>query len=299
MSLHLKYRPKSFIDFVGNEELKASLIKKVEDHNRPHTYLFFGDSGCGKTTAARILAGMLTGEIIEINASDDNGIDTGRAINENLKFKRLDGGNVIFIIDECHRLSKAAMDCLLKPLEEPPEWVYFFLCTTEPDKLLKTILSRCAKYGVVKPSEKEMFSFLKNIVEKENKTIDGGVLRFLLSVVGTAPRDCLTALEKIIDIEDVEKQKNMIDKLVGEKTKVLDLCRLLLSSAEWSKYAEILKGLDSDPESIRLAVLGYMASVLLNSDSPKAAFVIDVFSNNFFSSGKAGLIKACYDVFVG
>ena len=142
MSLYLKYRPKDFDEMVGNDETIESLKKLIQKEDRPHTYLFTGQSGCGKTSAARICANKLGAKghsIIEINSSNNRGIDTARDIIDQMQYKPLEGNIWVFIIDEIHQTTSVAQNALLKPLEDTTDSAYFFLCTTDPQKLIKPL----------------------------------------------------------------------------------------------------------------------------------------------------------------
>lgn len=301
MSYHLKYRPDNFDSVLGNEEVIESLKTKIEDKNRPHTYLFYGNSGCGKTTLARIMAKEFGGDedyIIEINCSNENGVDTARDIIEKMKLKPLIGTSTIFILDELHMTSKNFQNALLKPLEDTPNYVYFFLCTTNPEKLLPAIKSRCSRFEVKPPTNNQMVKYLRNILKQEDKQVEMEVLKYLVEKLEVKPRECLIALENIVDLKDVESQKKMINKITVNESEGIELCRLLLKKFDWDDCKIILKDIEGEPESIRRMVLGYMSSVLLSSNNLRAYVVMDCFKENYFETGKAGLIKSCYEVFL-
>jgi DNA polymerase-3 subunit gamma/tau len=285
---------------VGNKGTIESLKKKLVDENRPHTYLFSGESGCGKTTAARIMARELGGEetnIIEINCSSENGVDTARTIIDQMSSRPFDGGSLIFILDELHMTSKNFQNALLKPLEDTTPWTYFFLCTTNPEKLLPTIKSRSSKYNFTPPFKRELVRLLRNIIDKENKECSLEVLEKIIEKSESKPRECLTTLEMILDIETEEGRIKLLDKYTSSSSSI-ELCRTLLKAKSWDEVIPKLKNLNGEPETIRRMVLGYMSSVLLKGDNPKAALIIDCFSTNYYDTGKAGLVKSCYEIFI-
>ncbi len=142
MGLDLKHRPKSFDRIIGNEDTVEALESYLTKKDLNHSFLFTGPSGTGKTTLARIVAGELGCEgmdFTEMNSADFRGIDTIRNIRQQMVFPPMEGKNRGWLLDEAHKLSNDAMNSLLKPLEEPPNHVYFFLATTEPQKLITTI----------------------------------------------------------------------------------------------------------------------------------------------------------------
>ena len=202
MPLHLKYRPKNFSEFVGNpgtvEALETVLAKPKNEI--PHAFLFCGPSGCGKTTLARIVKnelGCSNEDFIEIDSGDFRGIDTIRDIRQNMVFRPLSGGIRVWLLDECHQLSKDAQNAFLKALEDTPEHVYFLLATTEPEKLLKTIRTRCARFDVHPLSERMMVRHLRKITEKEGKKVPNEVLSQIASDSLGSVRQALVILDKI------------------------------------------------------------------------------------------------------
>lgn len=149
MNLRTDLRPTTFEQMVGVTKDVAALHIRAQADGVPHTVLLHGPSGCGKTTLAKILAGQIEGavEVIHKNAADLNGVDAARQLAAEGMTRPLAGVKV-FILDECQRLSKDAQDVLLIPTEHPPEWCYWFFCTTEPGKISKTLKSRAVDIRV-------------------------------------------------------------------------------------------------------------------------------------------------------
>lgn len=300
MNLYRKYRPKTFEEMVGDKGQFDSLQQLMEKKDKPHVYLFYGASGCGKTTASRICARMLGAidtSIIEVNTANNRGIDTARNIIENLNYKNIAGTNTVYIIDEVHKTTNEWQNAMLKPLEDVPEHIYFFLCTTNPEKLLKTIRTRCTEYHFASLTEKQNFRLLKRIMLEEDLDIDKDLLYLISEECEGSPRKALVLLEKIIGIEENEARQ-VIKKGVQEEDKnVIDLCRALLGKdTNWAAIIKIIKELQSqDIESVRWAVMGYMSSVLLSGRrNDRAAIILEYFSEPFYDSGKNGLVLACY-----
>jgi len=303
MSLYRKYRPKSLKTFIGNEADAASIQKHIDNPERPHTYLVSGPSGCGKTTIARIFAKELGAgklSIHEINTANNRGIDSAREIEESMKYPALGNGVKIFIIDECHNMTKVAQDALLKPLEDTPKHVYFFLCTTDPQNLKKAIHTRSTPIKVKPIDSEKIYKLLRKVVAKEGKEVDKGILEEIADTCEGSPRQALVTLENIIDMTDKKQMRVVIKSGQVDEAEVKELCQALLNGEKWKAVSAILKRMKGlEPESVRYAVMGYMNAVLLNSGKEQAAIIIENFADNFYDSKAAGLTLACYNVVFG
>lgn len=297
MPLHTDCRPDSFEKMVANSTTIKSLQSVLEREDRPHALLFTGPRGCGKTTLARIVANQLgcsTSELVEINSSNNRGIDTARDIISNMHFKPLTGKVRVYLLDEVHKTTGDFQNAMLKALEEPPSHVYFILCTTDPDKLLPTIRSRCSTFPVQKLSARQIEDLLRRVIKQKKLKVSDDALAEIARSVDGEPRQALIVLDQIRDADDADIAKIIRESQIEEK-QVIDLCRRLLhAKASWESVTSILKGLEADPEKVRWSVLSYMSSVLLGGDNPQAALCVDIFSTPFYNNGKAGLIFACY-----
>jgi len=192
--------------------------------------------------------------------------------------------------------TKEFQNSMLKTLEEPPPNTYFILCTTEPEKLLPTIKTRATTYQVSPLMNNEVLKLLKVVCKKEGKKVDEKVLQEIVRVAEGCPREALTILDAVIDMDSTGDQiQAIIDQTVSESS-LKELCIALLNSKSWKVTSEILKNLEGEPESIRYGILGYMNSVLLNSGNIRASDIIIIFENNFYDSKKAGLNNACFMV---
>jgi len=301
-SLYVRYRPQTFDDMIGNEAEIQSLEKSLSKKDRPHTYLLTGPSGCGKTTLARIAAKKLGADelsVSEINSADNRGIDTAREIIQQMTYTPLNGNIRVFIIDELHQTSKDWQNAMLKPLEDTPEHVYFFLCTTDPKKIISTIKNRCTQIKVQSQDSTELYRLLRRTAKIENLEVSKAILEEISDNCQGSPRAALVLLEKVSAVEDEKMMKEIISMGEEAEKETIDLCRALLGT-NWKSVAEILTKLkDLDPEKVRYAVMGYMNSVVLRSGQAKAAVAIECFSEPFYSSGKAGLTLACFQVVKG
>ena len=207
INLANKYRPRRFEDVVAQEYVKEILLNQLESGEVKHAYLFCGGAGTGKTTSARIFAKEVNqgqGNPIEIDAASNNGVENVRNIIEDSKFKSLDSKYKVYIIDEVHMLSTGAFNALLKTLEEPPSGTIFILCTTDPQKIPGTIMSRVQRFDFTRIKNEDIVSQLTYILESENA--EGSpyswtkeALSFIGKLANGGMRDAITRLEKVLD----------------------------------------------------------------------------------------------------
>ena len=174
-ALAVKYRPTTFDDVVEQGSIKIILQEQIATGTIKNAYLFTGGAGTGKTTCARIFANEINnhqGTPIEMDAASNSSVDDVRRIIEQAQTKALDSEYKIFIIDECHSLSNTAWQAFLKLLEEPPAKSIFIFCTTDPNRIPKTILSRVQRYDFNRISTEGIVNRLKYILEQENYVLD-------------------------------------------------------------------------------------------------------------------------------
>lgn len=174
-ALALKYRPKSFNDLTEQSSIVTILQNQINTNSVKAGYLFVGPAGCGKTTTARIFANMINhgeGTPIELDAASNNSVDDIRELIDNAQTQSLDSEYKIFIIDECHMITTQGWNAFLKTLEEPPAKSIFILCTTDPQKLPATILSRVQRYNFQKISTEGIVKRLIYILEQEGYTCE-------------------------------------------------------------------------------------------------------------------------------
>jgi DNA polymerase III subunit gamma/tau len=295
--LHITERPDSFEKVIGNKEIVTSIQSLLKKENHPHSYLLYGQSGCGKTTIARIMAKELNiseNDIQEINSSNNRGIDTARDIIQNVHYKPLQGKYKMYILDEVHKATKDFQNAMLKVLEDTPSHVYFVLCTTEPEQIIKTIRTRCSSFEVLFPAVNVLARFLKGIAEKYKKKFPASIYKAIAEHSENSIRQSLIILEQILEIEDEEKALSVINSIKSQEAAVIELCRALIKKQSWSTISKLLKNIQEEPEKVRRAVLGYASAVLLNAGDEQAAEIIDNFKDNFYDSGKAGLVYASF-----
>lgn len=299
--LYQKYRPRKLDDVVGNEGIVRSLKGLIDDTERPRAYLLHGPTGCGKTTLARILArefGAIKSDIKEINAADFRGIDTIRDVINKSRYAPMGGDACVWIFDEAQQLVGTAQSAMLKLLEDVYETSYFILCTTDPHRLLPTIRGRCTKFEVKPLENKQMYLLLKKIATAEKRTLEKDVYKKIVLNTEGRPRNAIQLLESVLSVEDrTELQLEVAGHSEELEAQVIELCRVLLNGKHWQSVKQILSGIKKEePERIRRAVLGYCQTVLLRDENDRAAEIIEVFSENTYNSGFAGIVYYCYCV---
>lgn len=217
-----KYRPETFADVVGQTHVTGTLRAALRKDKLSHAYLFSGPRGCGKTTVARLLAKAINCQtnrkgdpcgtcetctaiargnyldVLEIDAASNTGVDNIRELRDMAQYSPSEGSSRVFIIDEVHMLSKGAFNALLKILEEPPARVFFFFATTEPNKIPRTILSRCQRFDFRLLNRKELGDRLVKVAAAEDVTLEDSGLRLLVSLAEGSVRDGLSLLDQVI-----------------------------------------------------------------------------------------------------
>lgn len=301
MELYRKYRPETLDDMVGNEATIKSLKKELE--NGAHTFLMTGPAGCGKTTLARIMAKEVNAgplSIHEINSAENRGIDTAREVMEQMRYNPSDGDAIVYIFDECHQWLTPVQNAFLKALEDTPEHCYFFLCTTDPQKLIAPLKTRCSIINVKPLTNEEMTYLLKRTARAEKVKVGAEVYERICEIAQGGSRKGLKLLAKVLYLEDDEERLEVLKAGEDNETpESIELCRALISKgANWSKLGMLLKRIDmSDPEKVRLGVMGYMNAVLLNGKATaQAVAAMQAFSQaDTYRNGKNAITVACLD----
>ena len=269
-ALYRTYRPQTFEEVAGQQHIVKTLKNALQSGKIAHAYLFAGPRGTGKTSMAKLFAKALNCEhgvgcqcnecknckaiidgshpdVLELDAASNNGVDEIRDLIDKVKYGTILGRYKVYIIDEVHMLSAGAFNALLKTLEEPPEHVIFILATTEPHKILPTILSRCQRYDFEKVSDKDIKERLHSILDKEGVVFNESAINLIIKLADGGMRDALSILEKVLaysgnslneqdildifSLESTEEKIALLRSIVGHDTKdVLDRLQKYISS---------------------------------------------------------------------
>lgn len=300
--LYLKHRPKRLKDIVGQTNAVQVLETALANGGVPHALLFTGPSGTGKTTLARILKTRLRcsdGDFCEMNCADTRSIDDIRSIRSRMHLASIGGKSRIYYIDEVHGLLGPSQDAMLKMLEDTPKHVYFFLATTDPHKLKRTIRTRCTTINLQPLSNKDLIKLLNQVLEKENTKVSKEVIERIIDCADGSAREALVILNKVYQIEDEESQlENIVSSATKDKS--IELCRALIFKKPWAKVAEILKAVEGEePEKLRRMILSYARTILLGNQKKfqgRAAYVIECMRDALYDSGHPGLAACCWDI---
>lgn len=234
-ALYRTYRPGTFADVRGQEPIVTALEGAVKSEKIPHALLFVGSRGTGKTSIARIFAAVIGAsplDTYEIDAASNRGIDDIRELREAVHTLPYESPRKVYIIDEVHMLTKEAFSALLKTLEEPPEHVVFILATTEPDKLLDTITSRCQVFRFKTPSRALLVETVTDVAKQEKFTLPKDAAELVALSADGSFRDALGTLQKVIMASNDQKANaDEVAAIIGapKGALVMDLVRALVA----------------------------------------------------------------------
>ena len=303
----LKYRPQTFKDVVGQQNITNTLLNAIETNHLAQALLFTGPRGVGKTTCARILARKINQpgyddpnedfafNVFELDAASNNSVDDIRSLIDQVRIPPQSGQYKVYIIDEVHMLSSAAFNAFLKTLEEPPKHAIFILATTEKHKIIPTILSRCQIFDFKRITVKDAKAHLVEVAESQGITFEDDALHIIAQKADGAMRDALSIFDRVISFCG----KNLTRQAVTENLNVLDyetyinITDLILQNKIpdlLMAYNEILsKGFDSHhfiaglashfrdllvcqaPQTVSLLEAGEQAQKLYASQSQRAS----------------------------
>ena len=272
-ALYRKYRPNNFSEVIGQKHVVETLKNAVNNDKLAHAYLFCGPRGTGKTTVAKILAKSINcqseenrpcghcencieiqkssyPDVVEMDAASNNGVDEVRELIEKVKYAPIHGKYKVYIIDEVHMMTTSAFNALLKTLEEPPQYCIFILATTEPHKVLPTIISRCQRFDFRKLNNEDIEENIKNICSKESISIEEDAIKMIASLGDGGMRDALSILDQCIAYKETNITVQDVSLVYGvatteEKIKLLELVKNRDSEKMIQKVRELTgRGID-------------------------------------------------------
>lgn len=283
---HICYRPQTLGDVIGQASVVLSLKTLLAGRTIPHSYLFTGPSGVGKTTLSRILGkteylNVDSQNVHEIDAATHSGVDDMREIKKHVEtpaFTR--NTNRLLIIDECHTLSKSAWQSWLKIVEEPPEHLYIVFCTTEAGKVPKTIKTRCHSFDLKPVGVKEICQLLDEVAFAEQEKWADGVFRAIANKADGSVRQALVYLHMCVGVKDKADVLRILDEADVEGDIPIKICRVLCNYGKFSEVLKLISQLEADNvEGIRILTVNYAAKVLLSKgkkNSDKTKYLVEV-----------------------
>lgn len=276
-SLYRAYRPSTFAEVMGQDQVVKPLMEQIASGKVGHAYLFAGSRGLGKTSVARIFAqelGIHERDVYELDAASNNGVDEIRRLNESVYTLPFASTRKIYILDEAHMLSKSAWNAFLKTLEEPPAHVIFILATTELDKVLETVRSRCQVFQFRKPSRAGLASLILAVGKKEGYKIDVPAAELVALLGDGSYRDALSVLEKVLSSgTDKKLTREDVEHATGAPKHML-VHALVQALSEGNTGAALAAIGEASDESIDMQlyltlVLEYVRQILLLRHAPE------------------------------
>lgn len=291
VSLAVKYRPQTWDDVTEQKEIRTILTNQLNNKKVKNAYLFCGGAGTGKTTLARIFAAEINhgmGCPIELDAASNNSVDDVREIIQQAKTKSLDSEYKVFILDEVHSLSNSAWQAMLKLLEEPPAKSIFIMCTTNPEKIPKTILSRVQRYQFQRISQQGIFKRLEYIIWQEMAhnimDVKSEALEYIAKAADGGMRDAITMLDKCLAYSEQLTIENVIAALgLADYDIMFELSRALIKKDSKS-VIDIIESIYAQGKDLKAFIKTY------------TNFMLDICKYNITRSYAYIQIPTCYGV---
>ncbi|MBC7545189.1 MAG: DNA polymerase III subunit gamma/tau, partial [Candidatus Sericytochromatia bacterium] len=308
-ALYRKYRPKTFSELMGQDAINRTLTNAIGTKQVAHAYLFCGPRGTGKTSTARLLAKTLNCEtggtepcnrcsncldiaqgasmdVIEIDAASNRGIDDVRALREQVRFAAVGGRFKVYIIDECHQLSSEAVNALLKTLEEPPDNVVFVLATTEANKVLPTIQSRCQRFDFQRIAMPVLLQRLQYVAEAEAIPVSAVSLNAIARRAAGGLRDALTLLDQVagLAIDGMPISDELVLQVLGEvrAESLLAMGGAILAGdvvGLWQQAGVYLQA-GYDPQTLLRELMLHLRNLMIVQVAPGRAVELEIAGNH-------------------
>lgn len=267
-ALAIKYRPQTFEDLTEQSAVVTILTNQIETNTIKHGYLFAGGAGTGKTTSARIFANMINkgaGTPIELDAASNNSVEDIRRLTEDAQTQSIDSEYKVFVIDECHSLSNQAWQAMLKTLEEPPAKAIFIFCTTDPQKIPNTILSRVQRYNFQRISQEGIVQRLLYILRCEGAIASTHLVEaveYIAKIADGGMRDAITLMDKCLSFSSDLTVENVIKALgVADYNTMFDLNNAFFENDK-TKLIKIVSDVYSSGMDLKLFIKTYFEFLL-------------------------------------
>lgn len=303
-SLYRRYRPQTFAEVVGQGHVTRTLQNALAEQRLPHACLFSGPRGTGKTSTARILAKALNCEraptrepcntcascreitdgtsldVVEIDAASHGSVDDARELREKVAYASVGGAWKVYILDECHMLTTAANNALLKVLEEPPPHVVFVFATTEPAKVLQTVLDRCQRYEFRSVNAEAVAQRIMQVCDAEGVTIDGAAAALIAARTTGSVRDALGLLDQAVSYSGATISTEDIARLFGSVAhevlfEAVDLISERDAGACFAFTDRLIRS-GQDPREFLRALIDHLRTVFLVQHAAAAQEILDV-----------------------
>ena len=267
-ALAIKYRPQTFEDLTEQSAVVTILTNQIETNTIKHGYLFCGGAGTGKTTSARIFANMINkgaGTPIELDAASNNSVEDIRRLTEDAQTQSIDSEYKVFVIDECHSLSNQAWQAMLKTLEEPPAKAIFIFCTTNPERIPQTILSRVQRYNFQRISQEGIVQRLLYILRCEGAIASTHLVEaveYIAKIADGGMRDAITLMDKCLSFSSDLTVENVIKALgVADYNTMFDLNNAFFEKDK-PKLIKIVSDVYSSGMDLKLFIKTYFEFLL-------------------------------------